>query len=809
MKKSKLSPLTVLLPLGVIAVIAVFVILGNEKDLVQMDTQASEPVLTKTESELPDDAFPHSSFLEENCYKCHDEDVQKGDLRLDIIKWDFNGKSLALWKKIYKAVHSEQMPPKKKAPVESKQSFLDLLKAEFITNEKIQLAENGRSSWRRLTRKEYENTLKDVLGMPHLNVARFLPEDGEVHGFNKLSDALDFSAVHLKSYMDAADAILAKTLMPIEQPTAKVEKTKFSNHARIPEYNQGKQIGNEFHIYTNGFSGLHVRPATLDKKVSSPGYYKIKFQAKTVNKKSAHVLRVFSEGNTLEQSDEINIKYLDVVPGKWQSFELKSWMEAEAKICFTAPENIHKRSGHTIWKQPGIAVKSVEVSGPYYEEWPVKRYSKLWQGIKTRKLNTKKTIYVAYKPRDIETKASELLSAFLPRLFRRPLMDNELDLYLSIFKQRISSGDGFQNALSAAYKGALCSPAFLYKQVKNKALSQVELAERLSFFLWNSAPDDKLLSLAEKGDLKGQRLSTEINRLINDKRSERFVQDFNEQWLNLDELYVTSPDPRLFPEANPLLFDCMQMETNKFMQHLIKNDLSILNIIDSDFALLNSRLARHYKIPNVKGMDMQLITLPADSKRGGLITHGSVLKVTANGTVTSPITRGVWFLENILGSPPPPPPSSVPAFEPEAGGAKSLREGLAEHRTNTACAGCHKKIDPPGFAFENYDPIGGYREKYRRYHKRSYALGKAVESGDVFKGKSFKTMEDFKKLLLRDKEQLVRNFIDKILVYSTGNATSFSDEEEVNRIIAAVSKNNFGTRSLLHEVIKSSLFTGK
>ena len=806
MRKRYFTTLQVLLSLGLLGTISSFWFLKPEKEVAEkldVEVIANEPKVEKS-------PYNHHKFFEQNCFKCHDEDVQKGDMRLDNVTWNFEGKNLKLWEKIYKAVDSGQMPPKKQPEESSKDEFLLQLRSKLAEIELVSVKSNGRSTWRRLTRQEYENTLKDLFDLPHLDVARFLPQDGDIHGFNKMTDALDFSAVHWKSYMEAADAVLKETVLPADKPNAKKASAQFVNRARIPEYNQFKTQGKSSWIFTNGFSGHQVRSAMLDYKVSTPGLYKIKFQAKTVQKKEAHILRVFSEGKSIEQSDVSELKYIDVLPDKWQTFEMEGWLEEGALICFTVPENKHKRSGHTIWTQPGIAVKEVTVDGPYFDEWPLKRHRIVWGKLQGTKTKGRRPVTKIINPGNGRKIVEEQLSSFLPKLFRRPVSSKEKNLYIKIYDERIKAGEPFQNALMAAFKGALCSPAFLFKQINKGSLDQIHLASRLSYFLWNSAPDNQLVSLASSGKLEGEILENEVARLLNSSKSKRFINDFNEQWLNLDELFITSPDTRLYPDVMPVLFDFMKMETNAFLKYMIDNDLSVLNIIDSDFAMLNSRLARHYNVKGVQGSDIRPVKLTSDSKRGGLITQGSILKVTANGTVTSPITRGVWFLENILGTPPPPPPSAVPAFEPEASGMKqTLKEGLAEHRTNTACAGCHKKIDPTGFAFENFDPVGGYRDRYRIYYRNRYKDGRKVDAADQFEGNKFSGMEEFKKVILKDKKQVVRNFIDKLVTYGTGEPLGYSDDQEVEKIIAAAEKKNFGTKSLIQAIVNSNLFTRK
>ena len=755
------------------------------------------------------------SFIEDNCYKCHDEDVQKGDFRLDDLSWDFNSKtSFETWKKIYTAISEGQMPPKKKPTAASIDEFLNTLHHELVNVEKKLRQISGRSVIRRLTRKEYENTIKDIFGLPYIDMARFLPEDGNHHGFAKNHDSLDFSAVHLKNYIDAAGALLENSTRPGSKPSPKTFAGKINNKANMEHYYPGVDKSKEgFWIFTNGFSTHHVRPAALSQKIQHSGYYEIEFNAKAVQTKKPYLLKLYSDANSVLQSEWAHLKIYDVEPVEWQTFKERIWFEKDSTICFTTPEAKHRRSGARILTQPGIALKEIKVKGPFYDEWPLKRHTVLWGDLKFVEETAgkrKKSIYRVQKPKDFLAKAQELINNFVNTVYRSPASNEEKSLFFNIFKDRYRASNNFKQSLMAAYKAILCSPAFLYKQERGLTLTQYELATRLSYFLWNSKPDRALLEMAGQNKLQGILLAEQVNRLLADEKSQRFIDDFNDQWLNLADLFVTDPDPRLYPEASPALFRLMKKETNLFVKELIDKDYSVLNIIDSNFAMLNGKLARYYGLDGITGSEIKAYKLPEGHERGGIISQGSVLKVTANGTVTSPITRGVWFLERIMGTPPPLPPNAVPAFEPEDSGLKTLREGLAEHRTNAACNGCHKRIDPPGFAFECFDPIGGYRKNYRTYFKNKYKLGRKIENSDVLTGgEKFNSIQEFKKLIVRDKRLIAKNILNKLSIYSTGQDLSFSDKEEVEKILNKASSNNYGLRTIIHSLVQSKIFCRK
>jgi uncharacterized protein DUF1592/uncharacterized protein DUF1588/uncharacterized protein DUF1585 len=332
-------------------------------------------------------------------------------------------------------------------------------------------------------------------------------------------------------------------------------------------------------------------------------------------------------------------------------------------------------------------------------------------------------------------------------------------------------------------------------------------------------PDDALLAAAGRlGDPEALRAQTE--RLLGDPRAERFIEDFLDQWLTLRDLDSTTPDTKLYPEFDLFLRDSMAAETRAFFRELVKQDRSILQIVDSDWAMLNQRLAEHYGIAGVEGASVRKTALPSGSHRGGLLTQASVLKVTANGTTTSPVTRGAWVLDRILDRPPQPPPPDLPAIEPDVRGTTTIREQLDKHRSLPACAACHARMDPPGFALESYDVIGGWRAQYRSIgggsappkgpRRADYRLSKTVDpSGQLPDGRTFKDVDEFKRLLLADPDAIARGFASKLVVYATGASLQFADRVAVDEIVARARSKGYGTRTILHEVVQSPLFKTK
>jgi hypothetical protein len=423
-----------------------------------------------------------------------------------------------------------------------------------------------------------------------------------------------------------------------------------------------------------------------------------------------------------------------------------------------------------------------------------------------------------------------ILQRILPRAFRRSTDETQLEPYLALARQALDEGLSFEMALRRSLKGVLCAPEFLFMEealVESKGSPLIDdfaLSSRLSYFLWSSLPDGELFDLAERGELhKPDVLHTQVERMLEDPKSERFVENFTDQWLKLRDIDFTVPNNRLYPEYNQLLRQSMLDETHAFFREILKRDLSVRSFIDSDFAMLNRPLADFYGIGGVRGLDMQRVKLPADSLRGGVLTQASVLKVSADGTRTSPVLRGAWILENLFGTPSPPPPPTVGTIEPDIRGATTIREQLARHRNDASCSRCHSKIDPPGFALERFDVIGGERTWYRtaqqgkyldiplhpqapQQHVR-YRQGPDVDaSGTLPDGREFAGIRDFKQLLLEDEAILARPLTRLLLTYSLGRNLGFSDRPEVERIVNKVKDNDYGLRSIIHEVVASQTF---
>jgi hypothetical protein len=422
--------------------------------------------------------------------------------------------------------------------------------------------------------------------------------------------------------------------------------------------------------------------------------------------------------------------------------------------------------------------------------------------------------------------AERLLTNFMNRAYRRPVKKAERALFLEFFNDQYAKGFGFAKSMIATYTAVLTSPGFLFIEETPGKLDDYALATRLALFLWNSEPDDRLRELAHGGKLSNPSvLRSETERLLNDAKSRRFVEAFTDYWLDLREIDDNSPSTTLYNDYeldDPLKLAAVA-ETRLFVAELFRENLPARNLVDSNFTFVNERLARHYGIDGVEGTRLRKVSLDDDSVRGGLMTQASVLKVTANGTTTSPVLRGVWITERILGFETPPPPP-VPAVEPDIRGAVTIRQQIESHRSDPSCATCHARMDPPGLALESFDVMGAWRDRYRAVNEKVAAEkgfgldGQAFEfhhalpvdpSGQLMDGRQFSDVRQLKSMLLEDEAQIARNLMKQLTIYATGAPVGFSDRQEVEEMLTSASADQYGVRSIVHEIVQSKLFQHK
>ena len=579
-----------------------------------------------------------------------------------------------------------------------------------------------------------------------------------------------------------------------------------------------KAVPAGFHILENGGPS---QPVLFDVRDIPHGDPKIVEVAVELQSRQAFVVNVLSHFDVRDFK-----KPIEEYTGPGLRLD---WMEVEGPIGPFPPPSYVKLFGDLPLKARSIA--KAEREGEVHEQCGDAEGTCRNNGTSTRSSRRESA--------NPKADAEKLLRAFLPKAFRGPVPESVTKNYVDRVCKKLDEKYTFLDAMTYGYKSILSSPHFLLfaepdaRPRRRSAASSRSIAEklddcavanRLAYFLWSRPPDEELIGLAARGELtKPAVLRKEVDRLLDDPKAHRFTENFTGQWLDLRKINATVPDPRVYGEYDELLLWAMPRESQLVFEEILKNDRSLLEFVDADWTMLNARLASHYGVDGIDGNDLRKVTLPPGSHRGGVLTQASVLKVTADGTRTSPVLRGKWVLEKILGQPPAPPPPDVPAIEPDIRGATSIRQQLDKHRSIATCASCHIHIDPPGFALEAFDPIGGYREFYRAttgdrkkilkiaFGGRGLFRGPDVDpAGVTAEGKSFKNIDDYRKLLVTEcKEPIARNMTEMLLTYATGASVQFADREVVDGIVNRLKTRNYGFRTLVHEVVESRVFLNK
>ena len=770
-------------------------------------------------------------FIEKHCADCHDADDAKGGLDFGKLPSDLNRpETLAKWVHIFDRVDQGEMPPKKKARPEAseKANFTKTLATSLATADQA----NKATVLRRLNRNELEQTLNDLLGINE-ELAPLLPEDGRAQGFDKVGEALDLSSVHLQRTMDAARQALNAAMNKGDAPE-KIDKTIGFGDGR-----NATHIGKSWRKLEDGsvvvFSEGGYPAVMADFEVTVPGLYRVTLSGRSFQNTKPVMATVFT--GAFGSGTPTRFLSTQEFSAEGSEIKLELQLKARDKIrLFPSLRefdyNTNQKTGPGKYPGPGLALKPMRVEGPLVPQWPGLGHKLLFGDLPNAPTAeaAKRMKYERRRTQQMyETTSSQpsvdgarLLKGLMARVSREKSSPNQADPYIKLFEAELKNGSTFEESLLTAYTAVLCSPANLYFHEQPGRLDGWAVASRLSYMFWGTAPDDELRKHAESGALlKPATLRAQTDRLLADRRAQRFVRDFTDQWLSLRNIDATTPDKQLYPEYDDALKAAMLDETRGFFAEVLAKNLSVTDFLDSDWTMLNNRLARHYDIPDVEGVAFRKVALKPEYHRGGLLTHASILKVSANGSNTSPVMRGAWVLDRILGTPPSPPPPGTPGVEPDIRGATTLRQMLEKHRTTESCNSCHSKIDPPGFALESYDVAGGWQTNYRSLGKQfksppnlkrvQWRIGPPVDaSGTTADGKAFADLKEFKqKVLLADPEAFTLALTRKLAAYGSGRAMGFSDRTELQRLARQTFTQGNGLRDLLHNLIQSEIFLTK
>ena len=763
---------------------------------------------------------PLEAFLKQNCAACHSSDSKMGGLDLSTLPLDAtNSADWDRWARVWERVHEGEMPPKglPQPNAAARTEFLASLDTALSGLADARRAEIGRTLGRRLTRVEYENTLQDLLGID-IPLQDYLPEDSLSDGFDTIASSQQMSHFLLEKYLAAADAGLDEAFevalegRPEWSKTFTVKQMERKKNAKNNAREPWRYDDNSVAVWATPLIFVGRITATT---VKEPGWYRVHLRASALNA---------PEGRPLWASLRNGICYSKAPLMFWigaleltsepRDFVFDAWMEEDHMLEIQPADRTQPRPNYNNYTELPIAeVEAKGIPGVRIHNLSMERVTHGAETAQVRQILLGKLAPENGEVRGTREDAAGLMTAFASRAFRRPVDRKEIESYIGLVEEALAGGQSFTEALRGGYRALLCAPRFLYLPEKPGPLDDFSLASRLSYFLWSSMPDEPLLARAAEGKLRDTKaLRAEVDRMLADPKAKAFTENFTGQWLKLREIDFTVPDRKLYPEFDEVTKYAMLEETHRFFRLMLDEDLSVGNIVDSDFALLNERLALHYGVPFV-GEGFQRVKLPEGSPRGGLMTQGAVLKVTANGTTTSPVIRGAWVTERILGRHVPPPPPNVAAVEPDIRGAKTIRQQLEMHRDDASCASCHAKIDPPGFALETFDAVGAWRSSYRVASEekgKNWVEGPPVDPSYTLRdGTPFQDINELKTILKSETPQIARGVAEKLIAYGGGARVSFADRRAVEAIVAKAAQKDYGLRSLLYAVVESPLFLNK
>lgn len=773
-----------------------------------------------------------ASFLSDNCTACHDASTSEGDLNLESLLLELKDPdNFQRWQRVFDRVTDGEMPPDETLETDHSSEFLTSLHEILDTSDSERISAFGRVPARRLTRSQYERNVCELLAI-NIPLSEYLPEDSLTNGFATVSNSQQISDHSMAAYLQAADVALNASfnqiLNDVSPSKTRLEWRRLARDENDTNRDPEGRPAHQDAVSWSTIQNFYGRMAATT--VEESGHYRIRILVKSVNASSEKPIWCSvksgvcsAKASTLhwiasfEATNEPTEHVFEAWIHKGHMLQIRPRDQGLKKApvpVVRGPAGVIEQMG-----VPGVAIKWIDIERIDSANERVRQV--LIGDLPLRPIVTKTSagnprsyhrfqIQTDHPKQDLQ----KLIHAFAKRAFRRPVTQAELTPYVKFSESRLAAGGSMYEALRAAYRAILCSSRFLYFEEAPGKLDAHAIANRLSHFLWGKAPDQQLRDLADSGQLNDSSvLREQTERLLNDSRSDTFINEFTDQWLMLYEINSTTPDGKLYPEYDDVLHHSLVQETHAFVRELVDNDLPVSNVVDSDFTFVNSRLARHYNIEWPGGTGLQKVKLAPSSRRGGIITHASVLKVTANGTATSPIIRGVWMLDRIMGIHVPPPPANVPAVEPDIRGATSIRDQLNKHKQLESCAACHVKIDPPGFALESYDVIGGWRDHYRTAvaeKRRKWSDGLPVDpSHEMVGGKTFDDIEGLKAIVTADPKQLAINLASHLVSCSTGAAPTYADRETIETIVKAAGSKKYGVRSLVHEVIQSSLFKEK
>lgn len=787
-------------------------------------------------------------FLNTWCVSCHGPEDQSGDRRFDRVAVSLqDSNDLAQWQDIVDQLNLGEMPPpdERQPSAEQRKIVVQWLQKRISDFHQSRSGARDRAALRRLNSREYRNTVRDLL---RINTTLFdptesFPRDQTVEHLDNVGDTLVTSGYLLQQYLRAADLAVTKAVSPLKRPTAKTW-TFTDNFRQQPEIDQVHRKTTEYRHITlydvvgaDKHEGAYAAIHDFASGVPHDGWYEIQFRAVGVNRQHPYdvdfvgtdpqePLRLgirpgLAQAGPLHKPQPIEPLLADIaLDDEDAQYTVKVWLDAGFTPRFTFRNGLmdvrnmwgrlvkkyrdqfpkpkrpgiveHRFNAIKYGKLPQIHVDDIRIRGPLLEEWPT---------ASQRAVFGPQAAMILESRQMSRQQMEDQLQRFLPRAYRRPVTVAERQRVLQVIDDRRQQGRSDIDAWCDGIRMVLCSPGFLYlEQPTEDGPSPALVASRLSYFLWSSMPDDELLRTAGVIESAGaadanrvwtkQRVEQEVDRMLDDPKADAFLTGFLGSWLTLRDFGSQPPDRDQFAKYyHHDLGTAMLEETRMFADSLLKDDLSVLQFLNADYTFVNRRLAEHYGLPKPAGGGFHRVAL-SDDRRGGLLGQASVLTVSANGIDTSPVVRGVWLLENLLGTPPSPPPPDIEPLDPDIRGAKTIRDQLKKHRTSDSCNECHRRIDPLGFALENFDAVGRWRENYDRRQ--------AIDaSGELPNGGQFQDVRSFKRLLLNQKTLFVRALTSKLLSYAAGRRMLVTDRPRIDELTTELADRGHGFRTLV------------
>ncbi len=776
------------------------------------------------------------AYLDKHCISCHGPEHQKGEFRIDTLSTKVGFENTPQWLEIMERINSGEMPPKKekvRPTAEESARTVEWLASRMKEGESARMAARGRVSYNRLTRDEYVNTVRDLLGVQFdaADPGNFL-EDPEWHGFERLGSVLTLSPSNIEKYLAAAETILAEAypepvvLRKGQKPPEPFGGTKpaiYEEQVHERHRERLREMGLLDKVRYDMWPGDIFRYSALKDPLPEAGIYEITYKlsglkpekglAPRLKVYEAKLDRVLFEQDIVADEDKpITVTFRAHLPKGRPNIEVYNDVPGPSNLPRSGRHGdapfISTKLGRIPWQMkltdeagraryPFLIIDSITWRGPIITDDEVKRRA-------------------AFLP--AEEGGLDAVRASFARLarlaFRRPVTDAELDGFIGIVKSELAAKEKFRDAVKAGMLAILCSKSFIFLAEGDDAadrakLNDWEIASRLSYLLWSTMPDDELFALAEKGALHDKaELSRQVARMLADERARRFTDSFATQWLRLRKVGMFPPDKKLYPDYDKTLESSMVGETRAFFREVVLGGHTLREFLKCDWTMANARLANYYGLPD-SGLPRDgftRIALPAESHRGGLLTQAAILSLTSDGTRHRPVHRGVWLSETILGKTPPPPPANVdpipttPVDSPKA----TLRMKLEAHIHDARCAACHARIDPLGLAFENFDAIGRWRTD--EVTDGTGANPKVNPSGKLPDGRAYADADEFKKLLLDDVDAFSRTFIEKLATYGLRRAVAFSDRDDLKSLAAAAKAKDYRVRDILEAFVCSDLF---